>query len=454
MADDILFETGDDLTVENLGEAFGREGISDYVESGLGITADYQAAVADIDSGKAFVLHNGRDVTVRPDARAGKPIATDGVNYVYLTITESQNADGSTTLGVEYVVQQSETAPAGTALLVGEIDMGAQTVTERNRTAPIYRRDAETYKGNDIDPDGDGTVADADHAAVADSANSVAGADVSGQVNAAAVADAIVSADYGDLVAGDLIHTAGDIGDTEITLGVDGKWLIGDDGTADGAFIWRDPTQGILRLGGDNAETTLATPLNAGGNRLYNIATTETKSATVSQSAAFGNNGLRVYHDPNATTTGIAPIQGGDVLFGEALTYQFGDKWSTAADVRIGGDAIVGGALDLTESSIAGDEWAVGVNGGADFASVTAKPPTEPHGLVLDKGVRENTNSLIPLVDNTLQYGQGFEYYRPGNYWTVKTDLRVNGTHFGLPTVSTDPSGAPTGAMWYRSDLD
>lgn len=163
-----IFYSGDDLSERHLQEALGRAGISNYVQWGLSLTVDYGNAVMDVTAGKAFLLHNDRDVTVLADAVAGEPLGTDGTNYVYLTVDEDAGEE-------TYRVVQSRNPPNRPSLLVAEIDMGAQTVTETNRATPVTN--ATNFKGNDIDANGDGTVNRADWA------NNVQGANVEGELS-------------------------------------------------------------------------------------------------------------------------------------------------------------------------------------------------------------------------------------------------------------------------------
>ncbi|WP_273835106.1 hypothetical protein [Halococcus sp. PRR34] len=198
MTDRVHILNEDTLDEDLLAEAFGRTGISDYVERDLDIRqddVDFSNAVVDIPPGKAYVLDNGRDSMLLPDARPGVSLATDGINHIYIYYDLSQ-PEGER---IGYHVDSDQTPPPYPHLRIAAIDMAAQDVSRPNHTAPIYRRDAETYKGNDIDPDGDGVVLRAEEAGVADSANAVDGEDV---VGAVPDADALgVAADTADIQA-------------------------------------------------------------------------------------------------------------------------------------------------------------------------------------------------------------------------------------------------------------
>lgn len=433
MADDILFESGDGITTETLSEAFGRAGISDYIERGLAVTADYGNAVADISSGKAFVLHNGRDLTVKPDARAGVPLATDGTNYIYLSITESTNSDGSTTLGVEYAVQQGETAPAGTALLIAEVDMAAQNVTPRNDTAPIASKDATSYKGNDIDTDGDGSVDRADSAAAADAlaaGATVDGSQVSGQVPAAAVADAIVSAEYGDLAAGDLVHTGGALGQTRITIGTNSDLLIQDAQNAADTFIWRDSAAGRLWLGGNNATPYLRTTLVGDGNNIVGV--NDVRSQTV-QLSSSGDDGLLLVpgeaNDPPQPA--IVPYADGTAKYDMALSYTlYNNHWTVQSGLKVADNTTLVGETQI--------------GGGEGFVIVPSPSSNPPAIIPRSGGTRFEAERLtFDPADGIWEFGGPV---------AIGGRLAVNGQRMTLPKVTSDPGAAINGDMWFRTD--
>jgi hypothetical protein len=430
MVDDILFESGEEITEADLRTLLGRAGISGYVESGIGIegNVDYGNAVTDIGSGVIHVLHNDRDYTVEVDARADKPIATDGTNHVYAHVTETEQPDGSIQLGFEYVINTTATAPAGPSLKVAEIDMSAEEVTELARDAPVASKDATSYKGNDIDPDGDGVVADADHAATADSAASVDGANVSGAVSAAAVADAISSASYDDLVAGDLVHQAGALGETRITIGTGEDFFVQDDTTEDDTFIWRDANRSRLWLGGNDAVVGLQRRIDASGENITNGGLFRFEDAEIH--AQGRDDGLfltTTQSSGEADEPSIVPFVDGNADYSNKLYYLLNqDYWQFESDLR------VSGTLNARGTIRAG-------------SNVDA----------LDIGIY----TLTPLVDGTRLEGQQFFYNDNTGQWAFETDLAVNadmsanGSYFGLPRVSSDPTGAPNGAEWIRTDL-
>ncbi|MDS0258558.1 hypothetical protein NDI56_03920 [Haloarcula sp. S1CR25-12] len=128
MADRVLFQDTDDLSEQNLTEQRALSNLTDYVERGLGFSADYQANTLDIGSGHAIVRDGMQAYDVFPDARSGLGLAsTTGLNYVYLAIQPGTDDD------VRYEIESSQTPPSDPSLLVGTVDAGADTSTTSNR---------------------------------------------------------------------------------------------------------------------------------------------------------------------------------------------------------------------------------------------------------------------------------------------------------------------------------
>jgi len=82
----VVWQDGDDLSEQNLTQRAAKTNQSDYVERGLGITADWAAGTIDIGSGYAVVRDGQQAYDVFPDAQAGVSLPnSSGSNYVYLT---------------------------------------------------------------------------------------------------------------------------------------------------------------------------------------------------------------------------------------------------------------------------------------------------------------------------------------------------------------------------------
>lgn len=127
MADNILWQSGDDINETNLAEAQALAMTSGYVERGLGISGDFANNNFDVNSGLAIPAQNNKAYIVSVDARNGVSLpAPTGMNYVYLAI--DLGADS-----VSLHVDTDDTPPSNPNIKLGEIDGSAETVTELNR---------------------------------------------------------------------------------------------------------------------------------------------------------------------------------------------------------------------------------------------------------------------------------------------------------------------------------
>lgn len=131
MADKVLFQTDDDLDQVNLSEVANKSNQTDYVERGLGFTADHTAETLDVESGHANITNGTEAYDVFPDKKTGLDLATtSGTNYVFLWI----DTDDDDTLG--YYISDTDSAPSASdvsadgpiaSLKVGEVDAGGDT---------------------------------------------------------------------------------------------------------------------------------------------------------------------------------------------------------------------------------------------------------------------------------------------------------------------------------------
>ena len=315
MSGSVLFETGDDLTETNIQRAFARVGNSDYVNSGLLFTADYQAAVLDITAGIAYILDDGRDYTVFPDGEAGLPLATDGVNHVFLTYDPSIDPPEER---VDYEINTTNTPPAVASLKVGEVDMGAQTTTEVNRTPPVNDEDATTLKGNEIDSDGDGVVDAADTAAVSDRTTALGPA-----------GDTVAKSDV-------LLRD----GSTALT----GEWSLGTGNIVDiGTTTWAnaDGTRMMRATVRDSEDLYRFVPVADGSARTGSALRYEfgpdrwvTGGGTHRVTGAAGTIDIST---ATANRARLLPVLGGTGLFNEEFYFDFGDlQWKFQPTVLFG----------------------------------------------------------------------------------------------------------------------
>lgn len=133
MTDKVLWQDDDALSGTNLTEAVGQSQLSDFVEWGIGLTADQTNNELDVAAGKAFVMLNNRTYAAAPDSRSALPLTDGTVNHVYLQLnTDVRNS-------VEYHIDTDATPPTGSgvaSLKVGEVDTSAGSTTELNRSPP------------------------------------------------------------------------------------------------------------------------------------------------------------------------------------------------------------------------------------------------------------------------------------------------------------------------------
>lgn len=469
MTDRVHILGGDELDEELLAEALGRTGISDYCERGQDIYSedvDFDNAVVDVPGGKAFVLDNGRDVMLLADPRAGVDLATDGTNHVYVYYDLNQ-PEGDR---IGYHVSSDQTPPSFPSLRIAAIDMAAEEVDRQNQTAPIYRRDAETYKGNDIDTDGDGVVDVADNIATS-----------SGQIG-------------GDA----LVNTSEELGDTTISVGSDAGFALAG---AMGSTPYFERTPGAVTVGSADETPTLGADLDGGGNDIGNLSTITLYSLALTNGTP---NGLVGQSYPGAEVPGFVPKVDGDLKNAEQFRYDIGSReWTfgpsgflrvpggiTASNITAGGDVEIGDELDVgglsnfggnivaRNQTIIGDVLRPTRGDGDSLALVRAGSPSDAAAL------------LAPIIDQATNRQRALVFNVPEDRWVFRdsADVRVesllsasniHGTDVSvgdeldvggiadftgtvnasdsdrlqLPARTSDPSNASAGAVWFREDL-
>lgn len=131
MTDEILFQTGDGLSQDNLGKAFGKKNSTQYVEDGFGVTLNNDGTI-DVAAGVAHLLHDGQGVTVDADAREELtlPVAS-GVNHIYLVADLAAPND----VTIETVSAAQSWSDA--SLKLATVDTSSSTVTDLNRDPDI-----------------------------------------------------------------------------------------------------------------------------------------------------------------------------------------------------------------------------------------------------------------------------------------------------------------------------
>lgn len=131
MADTVLFQTDDGLSESNLARALTRSNSGNYVESGLGLTADFTNNELDVGAGMVIIQDGVDSYVVLPDARSNLALTDAATNYVFVDI------DPTVDDTISYHIDTDNTAPSSTSLLIGEVDTTSDTVTELNRVPSV-----------------------------------------------------------------------------------------------------------------------------------------------------------------------------------------------------------------------------------------------------------------------------------------------------------------------------
>ena len=126
MADNVIFQTDDALSEENLGKSFARSNSTQYVESGLSVTLS--SGTIDVTAGLSHLQYQQQGVTVETDARTGLSLpASSGLNHVYLVVDLAANNS------VTIEVKSSTQSYSNPELKIAEVDTSTSTVTELAR---------------------------------------------------------------------------------------------------------------------------------------------------------------------------------------------------------------------------------------------------------------------------------------------------------------------------------
>lgn len=152
MADQVLFETDDDLDESNLRHALTRSNVGDYVEDGLGFTYDSNNVDLDIGAGTVVVQDGTETYVLIPDKRENQALTDNAVNYVFIDYDPTADNDA----GISYHIDTDDSAPSSKSLKVGKVDTSTDTVTELNREPDVNVHD-ETVTG-DLTVDGTTTL--------------------------------------------------------------------------------------------------------------------------------------------------------------------------------------------------------------------------------------------------------------------------------------------------------
>lgn len=141
MADQVLFEGGDDLSESNLGLAFGHPLLTDYVLRGISSSIDFGNNTVDYTQGELVVTDsNDRGYVLSADARTGLSLTDSATNHVFVEY------DPTTDDSITFTINTTGTSPTDPHIKIEEIDTSADTSTEfnRNPTATGISTQADT----------------------------------------------------------------------------------------------------------------------------------------------------------------------------------------------------------------------------------------------------------------------------------------------------------------------
>lgn len=132
MADKIFPQDGDTDSGVNFSEWIARANLTNYVEEGLSLSADFTNNVLDVSAGRAYIMHGDEDKLIIADQRTGLALPdSSGTNVVYLDPTFSVNDE------VAITILADGSTPSGAYLRLGTVDTQNETVTEENRAPSI-----------------------------------------------------------------------------------------------------------------------------------------------------------------------------------------------------------------------------------------------------------------------------------------------------------------------------
>lgn len=200
MADRFAFPTDGDLSRDTFERFLYHITTSFFVSEGMEVDPNWSENTIAVQDGVSVVYGSGRRaVLVSTDRRTSLNLQDGTVNHIYVTSVPSRGE-------IDVEVTQSDSPPSDFALRVAEVDTSNNSVTPTNRgrkgefrSINLTNLSVNRYKGNDIDSDGDGVMDEAD------SANHVAGSDVSGAVSNAEQASNAAS--VGGVGLGDLLRS-------------------------------------------------------------------------------------------------------------------------------------------------------------------------------------------------------------------------------------------------------
>lgn len=133
MADRVIFEGGDDLSEQYIGEALAQPNIVDYVLRGVSSSIDFGNNTVDYTQGELIIenSNNNQAYFLSADARSGLSLTDSATNHVFVEY------DPTTDDAITFTINTTGTAPTDPNLKIEEIDTSADTSTEFNRSPDV-----------------------------------------------------------------------------------------------------------------------------------------------------------------------------------------------------------------------------------------------------------------------------------------------------------------------------
>jgi hypothetical protein len=138
MAHEIVSNAGDTLDESAIRTLLGRSAMSGYIAQG-GVDVTYHGSddTIDVSPGTAYVLDDGRDITIQADGWTGYGLVANAVNHVWIAVDPTAATDDE---AVGLVHNTTGVAPSNPSIEIAEVDTnesGAAAVTPKSRgTAP------------------------------------------------------------------------------------------------------------------------------------------------------------------------------------------------------------------------------------------------------------------------------------------------------------------------------
>lgn len=443
-------QSGDADYFQNFGTWLGRSNITDYVEEGMSVSiSDASAPEITITEGKAFLSEAQNTISansetrltldyciIRPQTTIGSSEnLTDGqVNYVVLRGNFGSNDSP------EYYAYQSEGSVSAEELLIAEVDLTNDTVTERSRDTDISVEEGifsvnlgvPVYSDSSNAVSGEGNLIYIDGGGSQDSGLYLHDGSSYSKVGLERIAEL-------DDVTG-ITGLEENSSGNRPTAGTEGRIFFNTtDNTVeyDTGSTWQvigiDPAQiSAGDLGFDPATQTELDNHTATGDAHHSKTTTIDDLTDVDLT------------DIEVNTQGNLPTGGTSGRFfiardTQRLYYDNGSSWK-----------LVGVESHDDLGDISTDDHHIRPGAGTNLS----EDGNNDYNVVQGAGSGLNADELDGNDAAAFVLAGGDTMSGTLTLNATQAADMSGGSYFSLPSVTSDPAGASAGDMWYRSDLD